>query len=365
LAAAATVADEGRAEIPLLRAPAAVFDACVNRAALNKFPVLCPTRYPIVRASAVTATATQFHSPSFYWAEFNDPSGFPLADDGHLILGGQSQPLSLAGRRGDSWPRPGQPKPLPLLGLPTLRTTPAKAGKPFIVERPARVLRHETVEGNPALVLAARAGYPSGGWMGGHVIVIWNSDGHGYFVSLHFAQSRSGRTYTLAKRVTAALAIAQSSRVTPAAPPAILQRQGGWQTGSARLDTSGCGACVQTASWASTVPYRDGPNDFPQQTMAFLGAHDLIVQVSRSWQPSPPRWTLQRHPLRIERSQIQSGFEGNPSHGRVSRWSGTTWRNGSFVTVYVFFGSPTPDATAVARAQRELDTTQFRSWSIH
>ena len=39
--------------------------------------------------------------------------------------------------------------------------------------------------------------------MGGHVIVIWNSDDHGYFVSLHFAQSRGGRPYTVAERVAA------------------------------------------------------------------------------------------------------------------------------------------------------------------
>jgi hypothetical protein len=362
---ASAVPGTARAGIPLVRAPAPVFGACVDRAALRKFPVLCPTRYPMVRTSTIAVTATQFHSPSFYWAEFNDPSGFSLADGGHLILGGEARPLSLAGRPGEAWPRPGQPRPLQLLGLPMLRMTPVKAGKPFVAELPARVLRGTTVERHPGLVLVARADYPTGGWMGGHVIVIWNSDGHGYFVSLHFAQSRSGRAYTVAERVAAALAIARSSRPVPAAPPAILQREGGWHTGSARLDATGCGACVQTDSWASTVPYRDAPNDFPHLTMAMLGHNDLIIQVSRSWQPSAPRWMLERHPLRIERSQIRSNFEGNTTHGRVSVWETASWRNGSFLTVYVYFGSPIPGATAIARAQRELDTTRYQTWSIH
>ncbi len=104
------------------------------------------------------------------------------------------------------------------------------------------------------------------------------------------------------------------------------------------------------------------PNDFPHRTMARLAADDLIVQVLRSWEPSPPRWVFKKRPLRIRRPQIHASFEGNTTHGRVSLWSGATWRNGSFVQVYVFFGSPSPSATAIARAQRELNGTSFPRW---
>ena len=58
------------------------------------------------------------------------------------------------------------------------------------------------------------------------------------------------------------------------------------------------------------------------------------------------------------------GFEGNPTHGRVSEWITSTWRNGSLVQVYVFFGSPVPTASTVARAQRELRGTRFATWTI-
>jgi hypothetical protein len=148
------------------------------------------------------------------------------------------------------------------------------------------------------------------------------------------------------------------------APPAVLPHRPGWNVGTARIANRSCPRCVQTDSWASTVRYRDQPNDFPQQTMTKLGPRDLIILVTRSWEPSAPRWEFQRQPLHIRSSQITAGFEGNTTHGRVSRWSRATWRNGSFVTVYVFFGSPRPTATSVARAQRELDATLFAPWTI-
>jgi hypothetical protein len=46
--------------------------------------------------------------------------------------------------------------------------------------------------------------YPQGGIMGDHVIVLWNRERHGYFVSLHFER------YSRHAREAAALAIADS-----------------------------------------------------------------------------------------------------------------------------------------------------------
>ncbi len=98
--------------------------------------------------------------------------------------------------------------------------------------------------------------------------------------------------------------------------------------------------------------------------MATLGPDDVILEITRSWEPAPPKWEFERHPLRIVRSQIHAGFEGNPTHGRVSEWITSTWRNGSLVQVYAFFGAPVPMAATVARTQRELDGTQFATWTI-
>jgi hypothetical protein len=148
------------------------------------------------------------------------------------------------------------------------------------------------------------------------------------------------------------------------APPALLPDGHGWDVGSASVRSHSCSRCVEKFGRASTVRYLDAPNNFPEKTMATLGADDVILQVIRSWEPSPPKWEFERHPLRIVRSQIHAGFEGNPTHGRVSEWITSTWRNGSLVQVYVFFGSPVPTASTVARAQRELSGTRFAGWTI-
>ena len=148
------------------------------------------------------------------------------------------------------------------------------------------------------------------------------------------------------------------------APPALLPHGPGWHVGTANVRSGSCVRCVQQFSRASTVTYLDAPNDFPQKTMGTLEADDVILQVTRSWEPSPPKWEFERHPLRIVRSQIHANFEGNTTHGRVSEWLTSTWRNGSLVGVYVFFGSPVPSASTVARAQRELRGTRFATWTI-
>jgi hypothetical protein len=45
-------------------------------------------------------------------------------------------------------------------------------------------------------------------------------------------------------------------------------------------------------------------------------------------------------------------------------WSADSWRNGSAVQVYVYFGTPRPSPAVVLKAQRELDATRFPPWSI-
>lgn len=180
---------------------------CRQRAKRGKFTVLCPTRYPLAPTSQVTASGQSLLAPSFYWASFNDAAGFDNGDDGHLILGGQRPPFSLVGSLGQTWPRPGQPRPAQQLPLPRLITTPVEGGGRSIAQRPARILRRAGIRGHDALVLVAPA-YPQGGLMGGHVIILWNWHQHGYMLSLHFDGSRSGRVYTLTERIVAALAVA-------------------------------------------------------------------------------------------------------------------------------------------------------------
>jgi hypothetical protein len=148
------------------------------------------------------------------------------------------------------------------------------------------------------------------------------------------------------------------------APAALLPHTDGWNGGAARIETAGCSRCVQVDSWAATVRYRDAPNNVPWKTAATRGPRGVTILLIRSWQPSRPAWMSKRHRLQILRSQIHSNFEGNPQQGHLSMWSAYTWRNGSAVQVYLYFGSPKPSRIAVLKAQRELDATRFPQWSI-
>lgn len=199
------------AGIPLGATPPVVLRFCRERAHRHKFTVLCPTRWPHVASSSVAGSGSSVLGPSFYWGSFNDQTGFDDGDNGHLVFGGQRPPFSLAGAPKQSWPRPGQPQPVKQLALPRSITTPRQGGGVFAAQRPARILRSSTVLGSRALVLVA-PDYPTGGFMGGHVIVLWNERGHGYFISLHYDGSRTGASYTRAARVAAALALARSAR---------------------------------------------------------------------------------------------------------------------------------------------------------
>jgi hypothetical protein len=80
--------------------------------------------------------------------------------------------------------------------------------------------------------------------------------------------------------------------------------------------------------------------------------------------PSPPVWVHTVRPLVIRRSATVASFEGNTTRGRVSLWQASTWRGGSFVTVWVMFGRPRPTAAQVRRAQRILAATAFAPWHV-
>lgn len=83
-------------------------------------------------------------------------------------------------------------------------------GHRYVAQVPARILEHATVQRQAALILLA-APYPLGGFMGGHVIVLWNREHHGYMLSFHYVAAVAQQPYTLRERVHAALAIARSS----------------------------------------------------------------------------------------------------------------------------------------------------------
>jgi hypothetical protein len=175
------------AAIPLGPAPAAVRHECAQRTDYSVYRTSCPTRWPVRRGSATKLDAALVRGQSQWWASFDDPA-FGPPDGVHMIIGGQKAPFSLAGNVGETWPRPGEPRPLPLLHLPTLR-----------------IVQRATAGERQALVLVAPP-YPDGGVNGDHVLVLFNVEAHGAFVSLHFGG------FSRTQRIAAALAVAASWR---------------------------------------------------------------------------------------------------------------------------------------------------------
>ena len=163
--------------IPLAESPAEVREGCA--AARSPVPVLCPQEWPQLDDSR--PELQDLSRRDSYLLSFNDPA-FQTADVAHVLAGGQSPELSVTGRRGARWPG------APALGL--------VAG--------GRVVGAGIVAGGPALVVRMPR-YPRGGVHGGHVVAVWNSGGHGYTVSLHFAG------YPLADRIATVLSMARSA----------------------------------------------------------------------------------------------------------------------------------------------------------
>src|SRR4051794_37147393 len=186
-------AERTAAAIPLGSTPAPVLRLC--RRLQRGSEAECPSQFPRRPASHVLVESLTPHGYRGYLASFNI-EGFSGDDVGHVILGSQPRPLPLRGRPDEPWPSAG-----------------AIADPQLKLGRGLRLLRHVRVGGAAGLALRAPP-YPAGGVHGGHVLVVWNSGGRGYLVSLHFADRRHPTRYPELTRLQAALAIAQSMRRT-------------------------------------------------------------------------------------------------------------------------------------------------------
>jgi hypothetical protein len=145
---------------------------------------VCPSRFPLKRGSRATEgrplTRDNYDGYLLEW----HVTKFRGDDLGHVVVGSQPQPFELS--RGARVKADGE------LALPGRK----------------KLLRRVTVGRTRALVLESPP-YPRGGINGGHVSVLWNSDGRGYLVSLHF------QGYPLRDRIAAAIGTARSSVLVP------------------------------------------------------------------------------------------------------------------------------------------------------
>ena len=151
---------------------------------MQKQQVVCPTRFPLRRGSQATyGRSLSRDSYDGYLMEWH-VTRFRGDDSGHVVVGGQPDELDLS--RGAAVRADGA------LALPGRK----------------KLLRRTKVGTAPALVLQS-APYPRGGINGGHVSVLWNMNGRGYLVSLHF------QGYPLRDRIAAVVGMARSSSPVP------------------------------------------------------------------------------------------------------------------------------------------------------
>jgi hypothetical protein len=156
--------------------------ACRSLADSRTVPVLCPARLPAERWTVATRTLRR--GRCVYLLDLNARS-FREGTTFHALAGGRCRPWPLKARRG-RWPAARRlADDLGLIGAKPLR--PGQPGTTVPEPVRPRVLRRIHVGGQAGLLLQV-APYPDGGVHGGHVAAIWNRDGSGYALSLHFSE---------------------------------------------------------------------------------------------------------------------------------------------------------------------------------
>jgi hypothetical protein len=134
----------------------------------------------------------------------------------------------------------------------------------------------------------------------------------------------------------------------------------GWHTGTsgpAEVEPGG----TQTTSWASTVPYGDGPYDFPpHETLAALSPDDIaiVAWLSRG-RGSCSELAPGRPPFDLADAQ-EGSFEGVPPERATYRIAAHL--SGFDVTLWIFFGRAEPSDEQLDRAQAELEHLRLPDW---
>jgi hypothetical protein len=169
--------------IPLGPAPEAVGQLC-GITALKVQGTVCPTKFPLKRGSQA-ADGQELRRDGYggYLLEWH-VTKFRGDDAGHVVVASQPREFDLSGGAA------------------------VKTDGPMALPGRKKLLRRTKVGTGAALVLQSPP-YPRGGINGGHVSVLWNSDGRGHLVSLHF------QGYALRDRIAAAVGMARSSTLVP------------------------------------------------------------------------------------------------------------------------------------------------------
>jgi hypothetical protein len=141
--------------------------------------------------------------------------------------------------------------------------------------------------------------------------------------------------------------------------PATFGAADGWETGTsgpAEVEPDG----QQTSSWAATIPYRDGPFQFPpHRTLEKLAPDDILIVAGLS--QSGPRPQSPERALRLAQAPQTGPFEGTSAE--IGQYHlATRFKDEYDVSVSVFFGRANATAEQLARAQGELDRLHLPEW---
>jgi hypothetical protein len=166
-----------------------------------------------------------------------------------------------------------------------------------------------------------------------------------------------------------ALAILDSLRIRPAPFRARLHAAHfpsapGWRTriSEPSADVPACGK--QRTSWASTVPFLDGPRQLPPSKMIEALPPDGIIMAVSQYVDTCRRLKgipALRPPLSLARA-TRSGFPGPrgdelPLYRILGRFAGRY-----DLDLWVFYGRRHPTAAQRAAAQRELSGVRWPAW---
>jgi hypothetical protein len=176
--APAATADPERVGTVRVDTPSARVTArCRQAGRKATFPLLCPRSVP---ARAAPGQILTDDGTAYQWELMAKPM-FGRRGAAHALFGGQASPFTLNAGRPREWVKPAAVGAIPALQwLETCPSCPPEGG--------LQVLRRLRVAGRPALALKVGGGRDGrgGGPHGGHVVLIFNIDGAGYFSSVHF-----------------------------------------------------------------------------------------------------------------------------------------------------------------------------------
>jgi hypothetical protein len=179
-------------------APRSIAAGCRHVAESSAFPVLCPVTWPRHRGTGQPKLRFLENAADAYLIDASNGFSRRGADVFHVLLGGQRRPVG-SGLTGID----------PALRLTTRRVkVPMKGGGEFVQALPFRRIGSTTVHGHRAAALREPP-YPQGGIHGGHVVIVWNQEGHGYLVSAHGARMPQSDI------ISVALQMARSTRPQP------------------------------------------------------------------------------------------------------------------------------------------------------